>query len=82
MEKPVKHISRVMYLKAFALFTVANINFVKAKDFEDELCSLLGVKDDYLGHISDEIYEKKPNFDKALENEGYVVTKPLRKSRK
>lgn len=70
-------------LKALALFTMACDHYAKMREFEVGLSELLGYDEDdnnYLGCISDEIYDGG-NFNRALKNEGFVVKAPAKKKR-
>lgn len=70
-----KTISRDTYLKALGLFTLANYHRLKCEEFSEALKLQLGIGEDWgaFTHITEEIWETKPNFDKALERSGYVV---------
>lgn len=66
------------YMKALALFTLANDHAVQSTQYADGLTSLLGYDERYAGHISDEIYSGGQRtsvaaFNKALEKEGIKV---------
>lgn len=74
-----KIITHDTYMKALALFTLANDHAVQSTEYADGLCSLLGYSDRYAGHVSDEIYSggrraSVATFRTALEKEGFKIS--------
>lgn len=75
-------ISHDDYLKALALFTMANEHYVKASEFALSLNRIIMVKPEQYpcGHVDDVIYENERKnadaFDEALRREGVAVSKP------
>lgn len=67
-------------LKAFALFTMANDHYAKAREFEAGIAEMLGYDDTYCGCISDEMYDGG-NFDRGLKAEGFEVKAPAKKAK-
>jgi hypothetical protein len=71
-----KIIDRDTHLKALALFTIAQNHYRRCKEFEFELAQLLGYAADdgeYMGCISDEIYDPNGKFEVGLRKEKFVV---------
>lgn len=70
---PKKTIKRGTYLQALALFTMADRHYQKARGFELELLSVLGIEEN--DHMSDEIYSLGVgDFDDALARSGIVLS--------
>ena len=70
-----KQISYSDRLRAFALFTIANRYYIEARKFEDEMHDVLGLETGTGSWFSDCIFDDKPDFNKALVKEGFVVRK-------
>ena len=68
-------LSRHEYLQGVALFHMAQTHYAKARQFEAELVSLLGLEDDLGNWIGDQVLEDGGSFDKALKLEGWTVPK-------
>lgn len=68
-----KTICHNTYLKAQGLFHLANENYRRAAQFESALSKLLDNGDDYIGHISDQVFEEGGSLDRALKLEGIKV---------
>jgi hypothetical protein len=68
-----KTLDRDTYLKTLALFTMANRKYLDGDQFMRELARLLGMPEGDLGAISDAIFEERPDFDRALEREGFTL---------
>lgn len=73
-------ISQTKYMQALALFTLANQNYRRANKYGEALSEILGGNaDDFI--LGDEWLESCPNFDAALKNAGYVVSKKRKTKR-
>jgi hypothetical protein len=74
-----KEISRDEYLKALALFTMANEHYVSAGTFGEALNKIIMVAPEKYpgGHVDDAIYSGErgtvAHFDEALRREGISV---------
>lgn len=67
-------------LKALALFVMAADHYQQCRAFEGQLGKLLGYDEDdnYLGCLSDEIYDNG-RFEAGFKKEGFVVKKAPKK---
>jgi hypothetical protein len=71
-----KIIDKGTYLKALALFTMAQNHYRRCREFELELSQLLNYPEEdgsYTGCLSDEIYDPNGKFDVGLRKEEFVV---------
>ena len=78
-----KVVSRDTKLRALALFVMAQSHYAKCQEFERELGDVLGypADDNYIGCLSDEIYDGNAgSFETGFRKEGFV-TKPNGKKR-
>jgi hypothetical protein len=76
MQMADKIIYKGTYLKALALFTMAQNHYRRCKEFEIELSQLLNYPEEdgsYAGCLSDEIYDPNGKFDVGFRKEGFVV---------
>ena len=73
MKQKMRRLSRADYLRALALFTMANQNYLRADQYGDELAGTLGLKDNYSNNISDAWLNKGADFDAALKADGFLV---------
>jgi|CXWL01.1.fsa_nt_gi hypothetical protein len=74
MKQKMRRLSRADYLRALALFTMANQNYLRADQYGDELAATLGLKDNYSNNISDAWLNKGADFDVALKADGFLVS--------
>lgn len=75
----IKTITQGKYLQALGLFTIANQNYLRGASFTKELAAILGCDDEWAGRLGDEVLEDRPNFDEALQAEGFAVPAIKRK---
>lgn len=83
MAEAKKVISKDTKLRAFALFTMAASHYEKCQEFERALHETLGypADDNYMGCLSDEIYDGAAGkFEVGFRKEGFT-TKPNGKKR-
>lgn len=72
-----RDISFDTYLRALALFTMANQHYAECRKFELSLAKLLNVEPG--SHVSDAIYDAtslRSDFDEALQRENILVAAP------
>lgn len=84
MAEEKKLVSADTKLRAFALFTMAASHYEKCREFERALGELLGypADDNYMGCLSDEIYDGAAGkFEAAFRKEGFSVKPNGKKSR-
>ena len=74
-------ISPNVHLQALALFTMANRHYLKASQFGKELAGLLKFDDDWAGKLGDAWLDENPDFEGALEAEGFVVRKRKKRAK-
>ena len=69
-----KTITQEEYYMAKALFTLAREQYQEGQKFEGLLARYLKSKDDnYLGHLSDAMFDLTISFEEGMKREGYVV---------
>ena len=68
-------IDRDTFFKAKGLFHLAQEHVTKANEYELALSKLLGYEDSYMGHISDNMWEKGKTLEDGLERESIEVEK-------
>jgi len=61
-----KTISHNTYLKAQGLFHLANESYIKGREYEAALSTLLGCEGDYVGCISDDLFDVGASIDRGL----------------
>ena len=71
-----KELGRSQFLTALALFTIARSHARKARVFEMELADFLGYEEQYMGILSDALYDDGDrSFESALKAEKFTVAK-------
>ena len=56
-------------------WVVGDFETASALDLKKVGAARFGYDDRYCGYLSDEIYEDRGDFDRAMKNEGFVVKK-------